>query len=254
MKSNYHTHTIHCNHSDLTMETQILFAIEKGLKVIGISEHMPFEGYLGQYRLRDIKHLKEYFKEGLELKEKYKTKIKVLIGLEVEVQNNHFDKNLITYTKMLERFDELDFTILGHHMFITNEHSFTTKVSDDVFESYLEQLESALKEYKKLIYIAHPDCWINGHGKWDSIAIERAKKYIEIAIKYDKPLGINVAGRADGRDYANLEFFKLASKMGAKGIIELDAHFKKHWDDKWINVAKDIAKKSNIELIEVIDV
>jgi len=254
MKSNYHTHTVHCNHCDLTMEQQILLAIKKGLEVIGISEHMPFEDYKGQYRLVDIEHFKRYLKEGSILKEKYKDKIKVLIGLEVEVQNNHSNKSLINYTKGLEEFEELDYTILGHHNFVTDQHSFTTRVDDKVFDVYLEQLEQALKEYKKLIYIAHPDCWINGHGCWDKIAEDRAKRYIEIAIKYNKPLGINVAGRADGRNYANLDFFKVAAKMGAKGIIELDAHFKKHWEDKWINIAKDVAIESKIELVEVIDV
>jgi len=254
MKANYHTHTLYCNHADLTMEEQILIAIDKGLKIIGISEHTPIEKHKGRYRLIDIKDYKKYLKEGTFLKNKYKDKIKVLIGLEVEVQNDYFHKNLIQYTKKLESFDELDFTILGHHSYIKNKHSFIDRVDEDIFNVYLEQLELALKEYKKLIYIAHPDCWVNGHGTWDKIAEKRAKKYIEIAIKYNKALGINSGGIAEGRMYANLNFFKLAAKLGATGILELDAHCKKHWEDKWLNIAKKLAKDSKIQLVEEINV
>lgn len=89
---NLHTHSNFCDGAD-SPEEIVLCAIEKGFSSIGFSGH-SFNPY-SEFWSKVGDKTKEYKKEVLTLKEKYKDKLDVFLGLEVEdcypVCDNDFD-------------------------------------------------------------------------------------------------------------------------------------------------------------------
>ena len=76
---NLHSHTTYCD-GKLSAEDMILAAIGKGCTSFGISEHsyVPFDIYYSM----PLEHSQQYVSEVLSLKEKYRGKIEVFLGLE----------------------------------------------------------------------------------------------------------------------------------------------------------------------------
>ena len=77
MLSNFHTHTSFCD-GENTPEEVVLSAIEKGFSSIGFSSHGYTEFDL-RYCLKDTKG---YITEINRLKEKYRNKIEIYLGVE----------------------------------------------------------------------------------------------------------------------------------------------------------------------------
>lgn len=79
--SNCHTHTNYCDGKS-TAEQMILSAIDNGLKSIGISSHSPMSGDCNwTMKINDVD---AYIKEINTLKEKYKDKIQIYCGIELD--------------------------------------------------------------------------------------------------------------------------------------------------------------------------
>lgn len=83
--SNYHTHTTYCDGRN-TAEEMIISAIERGFSEIGFSSHSPIMGEDWTMSKEDIPL---YKKKLLSLREKYKEKIKVYIGIEQDVLSSN---------------------------------------------------------------------------------------------------------------------------------------------------------------------
>lgn len=84
---NYHTHTVLCGHAQNTVEEMVLSAIDRGFSEIGISEHFGSCWFTHTIRPENADF---YFAECRRVKEKYKDKIKVRIGVELEWEEyNH---------------------------------------------------------------------------------------------------------------------------------------------------------------------
>lgn len=85
MPIDYHTHNYRCGHAVGQLEEYILSAIDKGMEQIGLSDHMPLL-HLKNEEHPDIamtmEELPRYVEECLSLKEKYKGRIEVRVGLE----------------------------------------------------------------------------------------------------------------------------------------------------------------------------
>ena len=105
--STVHTHTTYCDGNN-TVEEMILAAINKGMKTIGISTHgpLPFEV---KWSVANDK-IQSYIDEIRYLKEKYKDKIEVLLGMEldyfIDTEFEHIDKSVL---------EQLDYTIGSIH-------------------------------------------------------------------------------------------------------------------------------------------
>ncbi len=105
--STIHTHTNYCDGNN-TPEEMVLAAINKGMKTIGISTHgpLPFDV---KWAVDDDK-IQIYIDEINALKEKYKDKIDVLLGMEldyfIDTEFDHIDKSILK---------QLDYTIGSIH-------------------------------------------------------------------------------------------------------------------------------------------
>ncbi len=81
IKSNCHTHTVYCDGKN-TAEEMVLAAIEKGLVSLGFSGHSPM--YFSNDWAMTKDNLPRYIKDVKAVKEKYKDKIDVLCGIELD--------------------------------------------------------------------------------------------------------------------------------------------------------------------------
>jgi len=89
-----HNHTKLCNHAFGEMDEYIEAAIKSGTKYFGFSDHAPMDFDL-KYRMQ-FEDIDNYKKNIFNLKEKYKEKIEILIGYEVDYLKNHMDQRILT--------------------------------------------------------------------------------------------------------------------------------------------------------------
>lgn len=110
--ANYHTHTPRCHHAVGSEEEYIAFALERGLRILGFSDHTPYifpDGYYSSFRMRP-EEAEGYFETVRGLRDKYRGQLEIYAGLEAEYYPRHFGALL----DFLRRF-EPDYMILGQH-------------------------------------------------------------------------------------------------------------------------------------------
>ena len=84
MLLDYHMHTKFCGHAEGEMEDYVRSAITKGLDEMGFSDHFPlFHVEPGDLSMK-MEDVPSYIEKVKELQEKYKNKIPVKLGIEVE--------------------------------------------------------------------------------------------------------------------------------------------------------------------------
>ncbi len=248
MEYNYHTHTKRCGHASGEDEEYILRAIEGGIKYMGFSDHAPFlfpEGIESGYRVQ-MKDVPEYFKTLGELRKKYKDKIDIKIGFEMECYPSHFEL-------MLENARNIgaEYLILGQH-FAGDElpccHSSTKGTEDpELIRSYVDCVVRGMKS-GVFSYVAHPDI-INFFGD-ENIYLEEMTRLCNTAIEANTPVEINFLGIRDSRRYPNMKFWELAGKLGVPVTFGCDAHAPKDaFDEKSLEYAKEMVKKYSLNYI-----
>lgn len=222
MDYNYHTHTFRCSHADGTAEEYIKNAIEGGIKYMGFSDHIPFvrsDGLESWYRI-PFSEGKEYCLELAELKEKYKDKIKLSIGFEMEFYEPHFSKMLNDAISF-----GAEYLILGQH-FLTEDlpgsfHSTTGTDSEDYLEQYVSAVIDAINT-DVFTYVAHPDIFL---FTGDNAIYQKQMKKICVASRdRNVPLEINFLGIRDKRNYPFESFWKIAGEEGCPVTFGFDAH------------------------------
>ena len=93
--TNYHTHTYRCRHAVGTDRDYVEAAIKAGIKTLGFSDHAPQvfpadSGYRSDCRIQP-EELAEYVASISALKEEYRDRIQILIGLEMEYLPDLFE-------------------------------------------------------------------------------------------------------------------------------------------------------------------
>jgi len=119
MLANYHTHTTFCD-GKFSIEENILSAIEQGLSAIGFSGH----GY-GKHCTYGMKNTSEYIAEIKRLREIYKDKIQIYVG--VEEDSDH----------ILNRSD-YEYIIGSCHFIKPNQNYYPIDSSIDTFNKCVE--------------------------------------------------------------------------------------------------------------------
>jgi histidinol-phosphatase (PHP family) len=93
LRVDLHNHTTLCNHATSSMEEYILKAIENKIDIYGFSDHAPMN-FDKKYRM-NIEKRSFYEKTALDLKEKYKKNIKILLAYEVDYLNGYILDDII---------------------------------------------------------------------------------------------------------------------------------------------------------------
>ena len=227
MKYNYHTHTSRCFHAKGTDEEYVLAAIEAGFDEIGFADHTAWKfdsDFVSNMRMPESE-LKGYCDSIKTLREKYKDKISIKLGLECE----YFSKYMPWLKSIIEEH-KIDYIILGHH-FADDEPGGTYNgfidTPVDIYK-YRDDVVAAM-ETGLLAYVAHPDLFMRGYNGFDEHCKKVSEDIINTAIKTGTPLEYNLLGIkhgiADGKPgYPDPNFWKIASQLKPKTIVGIDAH------------------------------
>ena len=247
MDFNLHTHT---NHSDAvgSAEEYVLRAIECGVKTLGFTDHTPFmlpNGYQSAFRI-PVKNAKVYVEKLTQLKEKYKDKIEILIGSEVEYYPEYFN-NTFANLKALG----VEFLILGQH-FVFPETSKTQHVvngseNKELLCEYVNRTIEGMKT-KKFTYVAHPDMYLFFGD--ETFYKEQMRKICVASRELNIPLEINFMGIRSKRFYPNEVFWQIAKEENSPVTLGTDAHNPLDvYDKNSLNVAKNIIEKYSLNYI-----
>lgn len=230
MKFNLHTHTTRCHHARGRDEEYVLAAIRNGYDMIGFADHAPYifpHGYKSGFRIEPEK-VREYVDSVRALQEKYKDKIEIKLGFEVEYYPQLFDDEI----KFLKSFD-YDYLILAQH-YTDNEYESRAKYAGNstnsiiTLDKYISQIIHGVRS-GYFTYVCHPDL-INFTGK-RQIYLRKMRDMLECLKEYDIPLEYNFYGYFDNRHYPADDFWKLVKEVGNPVVIGLDAHWPDVYDD-----------------------
>lgn len=218
MLTNYHTHTVRCNHASGTEKDYVDAAIQAGMHTLGFSDHAPylFHGdYYSTYRMCP-EETAEYMNNIRALSEAHASEIRLLAGFEIEYYPSLFARTV----RFLGDLD-CDYLILGQH-FVGDEEVYSGRPTNaQTFDRYINQIIEGL-ETGLFTYLCHPDlcCCIE-----DAHLQEKGYlKLCEAAKRMDIPLEFNMYGMVDHRHYPSDEFYKIAAAVGNVIVPGRDAH------------------------------
>lgn len=229
MRTNYHTHTTRCQHATGSDEEFIVSAIKGGYQELGFSDHTPWKyrtDYVSDIRMTPDQ-LPDYVESLRTLREKYKDRISIRIGLECE-----YFPDYIHWLKGIVKEYQLDYLIFGNHHFHTDEkfpyfghHTDTVDMLELYEESAIEGMESGL-----FAYMAHPDLFMRSYPKFDRHCKLVSRHICRTAARLGLPLEYNIAywtesESADGEaPIPHPDFWQIAANEGCTAIVGLDAH------------------------------
>ena len=251
MDYNYHTHTFRCGHAQGLEEEYVIRAIENGIKYMGFSEHVPLkfeDGTESWFRLPEGE-VELYANEVLRLKEKYKDKIDIKLGFELEYYPKMFDKMLANAILW-----GAEYLLLGEHFyrpeFGADKGIHVSKLSIDDYEKLKEYADTIVMgiKTKKFTYVCHPDMIsVIGDKK---IYMEQMEKICRASKECNVPIELNFLGIRDKRVYPNLWFWEIAGKIGSPVTFGFDAHdVLAAYDGNSLVKAKELVKKYNLNYI-----
>ena len=148
MRVDLHNHTTLCNHATGTTEEYIKKAIELNIDIFGFSDHAAMN-FDKKYRM-DISDKELYEINILNLKNKYKNDIDILLGYEVDFMSNpeFIEKNILNAN--------VDYLIGSVHFISNNGNNwgfdnpefigmYKNKDIDKIWEDYFYAIESMAK-------------------------------------------------------------------------------------------------------------
>ena len=234
--SDLHTHTFFCDGKD-SPEDMVLSAIEKGLDTIGILTH-SYVDFDPECSISVDKE-EQFISEVNRLKEKYKGKIKVLCGVEVDyyatsvAEGYDYRLGSLHYFKLDGEFYSLDiskagFTELvekkfgGDYLAICEEYyrllaDVPRKTGADVI-SHID-LITKFNEDDKLFDTSHPRY------------VKAYRDAVDKLIEYNLPFEINTGAISRGyrkSPYPSPEILSYIKEKGGRLMLSSDSHSKEN--------------------------
>lgn len=241
MKVDLHNHTILCNHAVGTMDEYLQKALNSGTKYFGFSDHAPMD-FDPKYRM-GFDEMKKYETDVLALKEKYKDKIDVLLGYEVDYLEGHMDKRL---------FDAQVDYLIGSVHFIGDwgfdNPEFIGKYAhediDEIWQKYFNAIEEMAKS-KLFDIVGHFDL-IKVFKFMPNKEIKLIARNALLAIKEaDMVLEINGSGfrKPIAEAYPSISLLEEAFKLNIPITFGSDAHAPEQvsmFAKEMVQIARDI--------------
>ena len=251
MTENYHTHTFRCHHATENERDYIERAIERGLKVLGFSDHVPMpfpDGHESRFRVwkRD---LEDYIRSLEALRREYRGRIEILIGFEAEYYPALFDDML----SLIGQYD-YDYLIMGQHYIGNEDGSYNPTPTEDAEKlgQYVDQVLEGLST-GKFTYLAHPD--LLNYIPDDDIYRMHMTRLARGCLELDIPLEINCLGIEQGRNYPCDRFWSIAAATGNTAVIGCDAHHLYQVADPVITAeAEEFARRHGITPLDTVKI
>lgn len=244
-----HIHSPFCPHgTDDSMESYVEEALKHNLVEISFTEHMPFPLYfLEDRKFQDEcaapkEKINDYFEAVRKIKEKYKSRIKINVGMEVDFIDgleeetkkllNEYGPNLedgilsVHFIKIGENYTDID----GKEGFerAIDYYGSVEKVYDKYYETLLKAIKYDLGEYKPK-RIGHPNL-IRIFNKLFPVEYKNYELLDELAraIKLrDYEVDVNTSGLRKpycGEVYVSGIFKELVEKYGIRKVYGSDSH------------------------------
>jgi len=239
-----HNHTKLCNHAEGEIFEYIEKAIECGTKYFGFSEHAPMD-FDQKYRLR-FEQMNEYETAILKAKEKYKEKIEVLLGYEVDYLQAYMDNRVLNA--------DVDYLIGSVHFidewgfdnpeFIGN---YANQNIDEIWQKYFDAIED-MANSRLFDIVGHLDL-IKVFKFMPKRSINEIAKNALLAIKEaGMSLEVNAAGlrKPIGELYPSLSLLKEAKKLDISITFGSDAHKPEQvglYENEITNMVKSVGYK-----------
>ena len=236
-----HNHTPLCNHAIGGIDEYIEAAIKSGTKYFGFSDHAPMD-FDPKYRMA-FSDMLSYEKDVLDAKEKYKDKIEILLGYEVDYLKGHMDERVLNA--------EVDYLIGSVHFlegwgFDNPEYirRYKDQDIDEIWQKYFDTIEE-MANSKLFDIVGHLDLIkvfkFMPKGNINQMA-EGALKAIKNA---DMVLELNVAGyrKPIGEAYPSLNLLTQAYELGIPITFASDAHKPEQvsmFNDEVIKMARNV--------------
>lgn len=264
MKADYHIHTEFSDDSEYPIEEVVKDAVLLGLDEICFTDHVDY----GIKRDPDDPRGIEYRRGGKDepeiiplvntdnrryaekiscLREKYKDKISIKLGMEFGIQVSTIPQFETLFSKY-----PFDFIILSVHQ-VDNKEFWTQefqegKTQKEYNERYYEEILGVIRKYHDYSVLGHLDL-IKRYDKAGIYPFEKTKPVIteilKTAIADGKGIEINTSSHRYGLDdlTPSTEILKLYRKLGGRIItIGSDSHKKEHLG-AYIDETKKILKE-----------
>ena len=223
MIANYHTHTYRCGHAEGDVRDYVEEAAKRGLSILGMADHTPYDFYDQGPRERRIRMTPEelpgYADSVRALAEEYRGKVEIHLGVEAEYYPKYFPRLM-----ELLRGSSVEYMILGQH-FLGNEveglYCGIPTEDAEALKRYVDQSIEGLKT-GLFTYFAHPDL-VRYIGS-DEIYVREMGRLCRAARETETPLEVNLLGIWERRHYPDERFWKVAALEGNEVILGCDAH------------------------------
>ncbi|WP_078555066.1 histidinol-phosphatase [Bacillus alkalicellulosilyticus] len=195
-----HTHHERCGHAEGKIEDYIKAAIEKEMNVIGIADHSPYFAREEDHAFPRITMAKSdfpnYVSEVLQLKEKYRHKIHVLLGVECD----YFPGQMSKYQKGLSKYP-FDY-IIGSVHFVDDISIFkkgrwdglTQKEKQKTKENYYHLIAQSAKSGMFQI-LGHIDAMKGYYPEFSAIETPVIDETLQIIAEHKIAIEINTSGK-----------------------------------------------------------
>ncbi len=236
-----HNHTKLCNHAEGEISEYIEKAVECGIEYFGFSEHAPMN-FDEKYRI-SFEQMREYETSVLDAKERYKDKIKILLGYEVDYLKGYMDERVLNA--------DVDYLIGSVHFieewgfdnpeFIGN---YKDQDIDEIWQKYFDAIEE-MAHSRLFDIVGHLDL-IKIFKFMPTKDISNIAKNALLAIKEaDMSIEINVAGfrKPVGEAYPSLSLLKEIKKLDIAITFASDAHKPEQvglYSDEAISMARSV--------------
>ena len=250
--TNYHMHSSFSDGKAFP-EEYVKLAIEKGFRSIGFSEHGPTR-FKKHWEL-PAEQIDEYFAEINRLKQKYKDKIEIYIGMELDyftgIEENAFSKYDLDYRiGSIHYFPDENGNIFGidcrpedfhktiHEYFKGDVKAFVREFYDRII-AMVDKFNPEIIGHFDLIKINnHREMYFSEEDDWYRAEVMRVFEFIS---KKGTMLDVNTGGITRGFmdvPYPSTWALHEAAKLKIPITLNSDAHRPEHIDGQFENVTK----------------
>ncbi|MGW6455479.1 histidinol-phosphatase [Streptomyces sp. NPDC055078] len=227
-----HTHHNRCGHATGSLRDYVLAALDKGVKVLGLSDHTPMFAAEEDHALPPVAMPKSefpsYIAEALALKTEFERSIEILVSTEAD----YFSGRMDAYTKALSGYP-LDYLIGSVHMF-EGRDIFDTRRWESVHEADLAAIKSrffrTVAECARsglFDVIGHVDALKGNHPELGAVPAPAAADEMLLAIRDSgSVMEVNTSGgtKACGGWYPEFDLLERAHHFGVPITFASDAH------------------------------
>lgn len=227
---NYHTHTFRCKHADGDVSDYAQAAVDKGLTVLGITDHTPLPDNRWLSIRMGVSALPAYARAIDEVQAR-EPGLTILKGAECEWAPEYHG----FFRDVLLGEYRFDYLILGCHFYPLRgrwRSSHGDLTDPGHLAAYTKHLTASMQS-GLFAFVAHPDLFGLSYPRWDQHTLAASREILQAAQDLDLPLEMNGYGlmKRVSKTHTGVRtaypwrpFWELAREYEIKVVVNSDAH------------------------------